>query len=307
MRSFLRSSFQPISCPSCTEEDGVGNTCVGYGNIAPKTALGRFITIPYAVIGIPLTLLTITHLGAFMATVFRFLYKNVFCGVCCAPFRRRRRGRRDSASTVENDVELGAGETTTTTTAAAGDDVVVAGGPPCSAAVTEVDRVVAARRRRTAAERVRQSYRVMVEWRRGITERGGGAAARWRRGITNALYTEDNLQVQVPVYVSLLLIAGYVSVGALMFGLWESSWDFLIGSYFCFVTLSTIGFGDFVPGTSPDAWASQEKLCLCSAYLICGLALLAMCFDLMQEEARNTFRRWGRQLGLLAQPPAVTS
>ena len=114
---------------------------------------------------------------------------------------------------------------------------------------TDVDDVVAARRRRrTAAERVRQSYRVMVEW---------------RRGITNALYTEDNLQVQVPLYVSLVLIAGYVSLGALMFGLWEDSWDFLIGSYFCFVTLSTIGFGDFVPGTSPDAWASQVIIAIC--------------------------------------------
>jgi len=166
-----------------------------------------------------------------------------------------------------------------------------------TAAATEERRAVAARRR-TAAERVRQSYRVMVEWRRGIV-RCRRALNGWRRGITNALYTEDNLQVQVPVYVSLLLIAGYVSVGALMFGLWESDWDFLVGSYFCFITLSTIGFGDFVPGTGPDAWASQEKLCLCSVYLIVGLALLAMCFDLMQEEARNTFRRCGRRVGLL--------
>jgi len=107
--------------------------------------------------------------------------------------------------------------------------------------------------RRTAAERVRESYRVIVEW---------------RRGITNALYTEDNLQVYVPLYVSLLLIAGYITVGALMFGLWEKDWNLLIGSYFCFVTLSTIGFGDFVPGTSLDASASQGKLVLvtpCSA------------------------------------------
>ena len=105
--------------------------------------------------------------------------------------------------------------------------------------------------------------------------------------------------MHVPVYVSLLLISGYISLGALMFGLWETQWNFLIGSYFCFITLSTIGFGDFVPGTSLNAWASQEKLVLCSLYLVCGLALLAMCFDLMQEEARATFRRWGRRLGLL--------
>jgi len=37
----------------------------------------------YAVVGIPLTLLTITNLGGFMATVFRWFYKNVISGVCC--------------------------------------------------------------------------------------------------------------------------------------------------------------------------------------------------------------------------------
>ena len=36
--------------------------------------------------------------------------------------------------------------------------------------------------------------------------------------------------------------------GALMFSLWEPDWTYLIGSYFCFITLSTIGFGDYVPG-----------------------------------------------------------
>jgi len=37
----------------------------------------------YAIIGIPLTLLTITNLGGFMATAFRWFYKNIICGVCC--------------------------------------------------------------------------------------------------------------------------------------------------------------------------------------------------------------------------------
>ena len=63
-------------------------------------------------------------------------------------------------------------------------------------------------------------------------------------------------EVHVPLYVSLLVLIGYVLLGALLFGLWEPEWDVLVGSYFCFVTLSTIGFGDVVPGTSLDAWSS---------------------------------------------------
>jgi len=37
----------------------------------------------YAIVGIPLTLYTLTNLGFIMATAFRFLYKYVFCGLCC--------------------------------------------------------------------------------------------------------------------------------------------------------------------------------------------------------------------------------
>ena len=88
-------------------------------------------------------------------------------------------------------------------------------------------------------------------------------------------------------------------MGALVFTLWEEDWDYLIGSYFCFITLSTIGFGDFVPGTSQEAWDSQGKLIFCALYLVFGLALIAMCFDLMQEEARRKFRSIGRRIGLL--------
>ncbi len=90
--------------------------------------------------------------------------------------------------------------------------------------------------------------------------------------------------------------------GALMFSIWEeeNGWDFLVGAYFCFITLSTIGFGDYVPGSSiNDYESSQEKLVLVALYLLFGLALCAMCFDLMQEEARNKVRYIGRKVGLI--------
>ena len=103
----------------------------------------------------------------------------------------------------------------------------------------------------------------------------------------------------MPITVSLLLIASYLALGALLFTLWERDWTYLVGFYFCFITLSTIGFGDYVPGTSLDAWASQAKLVLCGLYLLVGLALIAMCFDLMQEQAKSFFRELGRKLRLL--------
>ena len=86
------------------------------------------------------------------------------------------------------------------------------------------------------------------------------------------------------------------SLGAMLFSFVEG-WSYLVGFYFCFITLSTIGFGDYVPGKSLHV-ASQGRMVLCALYLLVGLALLAMCFDLMQEEVRRKFRVLGAKIGL---------
>ena len=53
-------------------------------------------------------------------------------------------------------------------------------------------------------------------------------------------------EVRVPVMVVLIVMLAYLFVGSVAFTYAE---DWPVGSaiYFCFVTLSTIGFGDFVP------------------------------------------------------------
>jgi len=105
-------------------------------------------------------------------------------------------------------------------------------------------------------------------------------------------------KVSVPISICLIIIAAYIIAGSALFAAWEK-WDYLTGSYFCFITLSTIGFGDVVPGTDMDQWSSHEKLVLCALWLAFGLSLLAMCFNLMQEEVKEKCKWVGRKLGLL--------
>ncbi|XP_013794241.2 potassium channel subfamily K member 9-like isoform X1 [Limulus polyphemus] len=109
-------------------------------------------------------------------------------------------------------------------------------------------------------------------------------------------------RVAVPVTLCLLILVGYILGGAALFSMWEG-WGFLDGSYFCFVTLSTIGFGDLVPGDArglEDGSAhAQEKLVICSLYLLVGMALIAMCFNLMQEEVIHKVRNCGRRIGII--------
>lgn len=62
-------------------------------------------------------------------------------------------------------------------------------------------------------------------------------------------------------------------------------------SYFCFVTISTIGFGDIVPGaTNFEKAEDQLKMIGAAIYMIFGLAILSMCFSLIQEEIMAKFR-----------------
>ena len=105
--------------------------------------------------------------------------------------------------------------------------------------------------------------------------------------------------IRVPLYVSLFIIATYIFGGALLFSMWED-WDYLVGSYFCFITLSTIGFGDFVPGSlAYTDYSNNQKLIICCCYLLFGLSVIAMCFNLMQEEVRAKFRWLAIKIGFM--------
>ncbi|CAF1267011.1 unnamed protein product [Adineta steineri] len=123
---------------------------------------------------------------------------------------------------------------------------------------------------------------------------------------SNVVEFVDNFNVDyrkqtIPISVTLSLLSSYLILGAVLFSEWEN-WKFLDGAYFCFVTLATIGLGDLVPGKSITSTQVEGKLVICALYVLFGLSLMAMCFNLMQEEVRAKFRRLGNKLGIVDDP-----
>ncbi|XP_041973173.1 TWiK family of potassium channels protein 7 isoform X1 [Aricia agestis] len=87
----------------------------------------------------------------------------------------------------------------------------------------------------------------------------------------------------------------YLSAGALLFKMWEDDWSFYDGFYFCFITMTTIGFGDLVP-------KRPKYMLLCTLYILIGLALTSTIIELVR---RQYARSW-QQLRALSGPLADT-
>ena len=50
---------------------------VGYGNLVPKTPMGKIVTMFYALVGIPLMLIYSATIGSILATGFKYIYTKL--------------------------------------------------------------------------------------------------------------------------------------------------------------------------------------------------------------------------------------
>ncbi|KAL6443544.1 hypothetical protein ACFW04_001598 [Cataglyphis niger] len=93
---------------------------------------------------------------------------------------------------------------------------------------------------------------------------------------------------------AIILLFLYLACGAGMFMLWEDDWNFFDGFYFCFVTMTTIGFGDLVP-------KKPKYTLLCTLYILVGLALTGTIIELVRRQYAQSWRRLQRLSGPLAE------
>ena len=53
----------------------------GYGNLTPRTSLGKVVTMLYALTGIPLMFIYMANIGSILATSFKYTYSKM-CRCC---------------------------------------------------------------------------------------------------------------------------------------------------------------------------------------------------------------------------------
>lgn len=91
--------------------------------------------------------------------------------------------------------------------------------------------------------------------------------------------------LDVPFILIIFIVFAYIFFGGLILPLWETEFSGFDPYYFCFITLTTIGFGDIVPN-------HPNYFMLTSLFIIVGMAIMSMAFKLSQARIVFFYRHF---------------
>ncbi|KAJ6663757.1 hypothetical protein lerEdw1_009836 [Lerista edwardsae] len=83
----------------------------------------------------------------------------------------------------------------------------------------------------------------------------------------------------------LAVLAAFFLVPAAVFSALEESWSYLDAFYFCFISLCTIGLGDFVPGEQPGQQLRPLYKVSITVYLLLGLLAMLLLLQTFHQAA----------------------
>uniref|UniRef100_A0A1I7XHY0 Ion channel n=1 Tax=Heterorhabditis bacteriophora TaxID=37862 RepID=A0A1I7XHY0_HETBA len=86
----------------------------------------------------------------------------------------------------------------------------------------------------------------------------------------------------IPIALSILFL--WILFSAALFCIWEKEWGFMTSVYFFFVSISTVGLGDIV-------FSNPNMMIINFVLILIGLALLSMCFNLIQAALERLLDR----------------
>ncbi|XP_068623797.1 potassium channel subfamily K member 18-like [Battus philenor] len=257
-------------------------TTIGYGSVAPKTALGKAVTIGYAVIGIPLTLLYLSVVGALLSRLARSVFSKALCcclctkcGYCCLDEHTMANKEQKEKVRRQDDFR--------THTLHLQEPYYVRS--PSGTIIS-------------ASQANSLSTNSIKDKTQGLS---------FLRDCDSLSCTDTDskvslrgLSILAPISLCLAAIFTYIFFGALVLYQLEG-WSPIDGVYFCFMSLSTIGFGHLAPGVTQKNGASTGTVWFCSIYIMTGLALTAMCFNVLHDEIVHRLRHHEKMLKAASQ------
>ncbi|XP_037637284.1 potassium channel subfamily K member 18 [Sebastes umbrosus] len=262
-------------------------TTVGYGEIYPVTLTGKVACVVYAMVGIPLTFLVILDVGDFFALLMSRAYMHIH-DLCknprshtWSPWKARKKARDSSHLALEDGTFFFS------------HDVVVR--EPLD--IRQVLRTQADVRHKSIQLQNNKEIFEKILARENLLRKTPllrtlscpeldrlplppkGFAIWDFTGLGDGMEMLD-----VPFVLILSIVFAYIFLGGLILPLWEKEFTGFDPFYFCFITLTTIGFGDIVP-------KHPKYFMLTSLFLIGGMAIMSMAFKLGQTRIVSFYRQ----------------
>lgn len=260
----------------------------GYGEIYPVTLPGKVVCVLYAMVGIPLMLLVILDVGDFLAMLMTKAYIRIhsFCKILRShtwtPWKARKREGDSDHRTLEDG------------TFVFRHDIVIR--EPLD--IRQVLHSQADVRHKSIQLQNNKEIFEKILARENLIRRGPllrtlscpelDQLPPPLEGYTIWDFTGlgDGMEMlDVPFVLILFIVFAYILFGGLILPLWETEFEGFDPYYFCFITLTTIGFGDIVPN-------HPKYFMLTSLFIIIGMAIMSMAFKLGQTRIVIFYRQF---------------
>lgn len=244
----------------------------GYGNTYPVTRTGKYLCMLYALFGIPLMFLVLTDMGDILATVlsksyneFRALQSKILASKLCSGSTCCKRNElkcRTHSKIVINEPQ--------TIMELLRSQAGVKQGPVKYRNVELFEMLIARENENTEPERNKS----MERW-------SSCPELAREKTVSRVIKNFDKIgkeleKLDVPIVLMVLVIFVYISCAAAVLPNWEKNMDFQEAFYFCFITLTTIGFGD-------TKLEHPKFFLFFSLYIIIGMEIVFIAFKLGQD------------------------
>ncbi|XP_037089612.1 potassium channel subfamily K member 1-like isoform X1 [Pollicipes pollicipes] len=114
-------------------------------------------------------------------------------------------------------------------------------------------------------------------------------ALQWMNSRLGHLYQPFNIRLFHLALVGLLIVCCFFLVPAAVFSRVEDGWSFLDSLYYCFISLTTVGLGDYIPGDRPGQEYRPLYKVAITGYLLVGLVMMMWFLTVFAEIPQLNF------------------